>query len=183
MTAARRKTTLVIALLALLAVSVLWSYGRYVRAGQRLAKAGQDLAACQLLAARIERIGRQADVAGWEDLQSSELARQVEQACRQASIPSSAIVRIWPEAPQRVGESVYRQQDTRITLKNVTTRQAAAFLYALTEGQSGLWAKSLQLRAQHEQEALDKWTAEAVVSYLVYSPPTKAVGAEADRGM
>jgi hypothetical protein len=54
-------------------------------------------------------------------------------------------------------------------LPNVTLQQLVTILYNLT-GEHGLMAKSLRLSAPQTDDAGSQWSAELVLTYLIYDP-------------
>jgi len=183
MTAQRRKHLLLAVLVTLLAVLAGWAYGRYTVAKADAVRACADLAVCRSIASRIQGSRNKPNLAEAQELQLAVLARQVELAAKAALIAPDRVARIWPEPARRVEDTVYKEKPTQILLKDVSMRQIVVFLHTLTTSTSGLWAKSLRLSASRGPEIQDSWSAEVVVTYLIYAPP-KAVQASAeDRGI
>jgi len=176
----RREVVMLGVLTALLAVAALWAWGRCAAARADCGSAGTELAECRRLADRIEHLRHRPNRAGAETLQLSVLTRRIEQAAAAAGIASGRIERIWPDQPRRVGETVYREMPTRVVVKGIDTRQLATFLHALAGTTPGLWTRSLRLRTPRGQEDGPTWDVEAVVSYLIYDPPSRPAGLSQD---
>lgn len=182
MTRQRRQDILLGVLAAILLAAALWAHGRCRAARSDAARASGDLARCRSRAARIEHLRHRPNLAGAEELQLEVLARQVERAARSAYVPPHAVTRIWPEPVRRVLDTVYQEKPTQIVIKKVSMKQLVGFLCRLTASTPGLCVKSLRLTAPRGGGAADVWIAEAVVSYLIYSPPDTSRRSSADRG-
>jgi hypothetical protein len=175
-------STVAIALL----LAVAWCYTRLAGARAYAFAAGQDVADCRALAARIESLRRLPTVAGAAELGASDISRQIEQAARAAEFPEDSVERIEPEPARRVGETNYREVATQVRLRRVTLRQVFTFLHALCADASasspsasaarasfGLRLRSIRLSAPRGEEIADRWTVESTLTYMVYSPKTK----------
>jgi len=172
----RREIVMLGLLTSLLAGAALWAWARCATARADCGSAGADLAECNHLADRIKGLQNRPNRAGAETLQLSVLTRRIEQAAAAARIPTNRIDRIWPDQPRRVGETVYKEMPTRMVVKGVDARQLATFLHALARTTPGLWTRSLRLRTPRGQEDGPTWDVEAVVSYLIYDPPSRLDG-------
>jgi len=182
MTAQRRKDILVAVLISLLTIAAGWSYARYDAARSGAVRAWENLAASRSLASRIDQLRHKPNLAGAQELQLAVLGRQVERAAQVAQVTASKLARIWPEPARRVGNTVYREKSTQITLKDVSTRQFVVFLHTLTATTPGLSAQSLRLSASRGRETEDSWAAEVVVTYLIYAPPKSVQEIGIERG-
>jgi len=158
------------ALLALLAVCAAWSLGDL--AGQRAAAHGaaENLVRCRRLAGRIRALRRRPARAAERERQSAELTGPIERAARDAGIPSDRLVRISPEPARRLGESAYEEKPTRVFLKRVTLEDLVTMIHTLTDPERGLDLKSLRLAATSRGVAEGTWSAELVLTYLIYKP-------------
>jgi len=139
-----------------------------------------DLSACRDAASRIEQLRRRPAVAGSREVQATELSRRIEASARAAEMPDGALDQIEPQPPRRVGDTPYRQTPTRVRLRGVTLQQLFTFLHALAAEDAsgpGLRLEALRLSAPRGEEAGDRWTAEATLTYLVYDPKAAALGA------
>lgn len=171
MNAGKRQAILAGVLAAVLAGVLAWACDRCAWCRRQAQDAAEDVRRCREMAGRIADLRTRPNLAGAEELQLAELARQVEQAARAARLAPDAVVRIWPEQARRAGDTVYKEKATQIVLRDVSAEQAARFLHALSAGVPGLWTSSLRLSAPRGRETGDTWTVEAVVSYLIYAPP------------
>jgi hypothetical protein len=169
----------VIALALLAAVG--WCSMRLANARASASLAGQDLADCSALAARIESLRRLPAVAGAAELGAADLSRQIEEAAKVADFPEGSVERIEPEPARRVGETNYSEVATQVRMRRLTLRQAFTFLHALcadarspaSRSTSGLRLRSIRLSAPRGEENADRWTVESTLSYMFYSPRGK----------
>ncbi len=154
----------------LLLLAAVWSYDTMVRSRAAALDAAQDLETCRQLGQRIERLRGRPSLAGSAELQQGELTQRIELAARQANIPAERLIRVWPEASRRLGETPYREKPTQVLLRNVSLQQTVTLLHTLSSSEAGLQVKSLRITAPREGERGDLWTVEATLSYLIFSP-------------
>lgn len=165
----RMKVQLTI-LVALLCLVAGWSH-RLMARGRRLAvSAAQDTIECERLAATIERMAVRPQVAIDRERRRQETTGVIEGSARSAGIPDDRLIRIAPQAPQRVGDSVYKAKPTQVLLKNITLKQLVGFSHGLLTSGQGLGVKSIRLRAARPNDPADRWDAEIVATYLIYDP-------------
>jgi hypothetical protein len=176
--------TIALAMLALLG----WSYARLCESRDAATAAGEDLAACRAAAGRIEALRRQPAIAATRALGDVELSRRINDAAGVAELPSGAIVRIVPDRPQRLGDTNYQEAPTQVRLQKVTLQQLFTFLHAVSvppseadvSGVAGsLQVRTITLSAPRDDELSDRWTVDATLSNMVFSPKasTQAAGA------
>ena len=167
----RRRTILLAVLVFLLAAAALWSCG-YVADRRRSAlTAAESLQECRNLAGTIERIRRRPRKADDAERLSTETTGRIEKAARSAGIAGDRLLRITPEPPQRLGDTVYKEKPTQVLLKNVTLKQLTWFVHALTSGADPLHARSIRLAAPRREDTSQSWSAEIALTYLIYDPP------------
>ncbi|HOF17630.1 MAG TPA: hypothetical protein PK082_01880 [Phycisphaerae bacterium] len=153
-----------------LLISVAWSYSRYCRLRAAAAAGQADLRDCAQMASRIEKLSRRPTLASDHEKLATETTRLIEEAAKSAGISGDRLIRISPESPARLGETPYKEKPTGVLLKNVTLKQIVEFVHALLSGEHGLNAKSIRIAAPREQDTGEEWTAEIVLTYLVYDP-------------
>jgi predicted Zn-dependent peptidase len=158
-------------LLALLVLAAAWSYGMLARSRAAATGARADLEECRRLAAEIEGAAKRPALAAEHERVVTEVTGLVEEAAKFAQIPPEKIERITPEAARRVGDSVYTEKPTQVVLQDVTLKQVVELLHRLAASGRGLTPKSLRIVAPRGEDAGDLWTAELVVTYLIYDPP------------
>lgn len=183
MSPTRRQMLLLILLAVLLGALGFWAYGRFDSARSAAITAWQDAQACDQLAQRIAQARHKPDLAGADEIETSVLVKQLEAAAKKANLPSAAIVRVWPEPARRLGDSVYKEKTTQIVLRNVTLQQATGLLSGVSLGSRNLYTKSLRITAPRDSSSgSNTWAVEAVIAYLVYSPPANLAERD-DRGI
>ncbi len=170
----RRMAMWVVVLAGLLALTAGWSYRRLVSAREALAQANGDLAECRRLAGQIQLCRDRPNVAAEFERVASETAGPIERAARAAGVSPDRLLRISPEPAQRVGDSVYKEKPTRVSLKDVTLKQLVTLVHGLTSADAGLRVKSILLHAPNQEDPSDSWTAEVVLAYLIYEPTGQA---------
>ncbi len=167
----RRLTIQLAVLAALLALTALWTYGGMARSRSRAIAAAAETADCARMADSIRRAAvRPVKVAEFERL-ATETTGIIERSARAANIRADRLVRITPAQPRRLGESVYKEKPTVVLLKGISMKQVVLLMHALIASDFGLNVKSLRLSAPQPDDARDLWTAEMVVTYLIYAPP------------
>ena len=167
----RRLSVLLSVLFVLLAVVAGWSHGLMSRARSRAQAARDDLKECYRLAAEVEGAKRRPALAAEHERVTTEVTGLIEEAAKGARIATEKIERITPQAARRLGDTVYTEKPTQVVLQDVTLKQAVEFLHGLASSGRGLFPKSLRIVAPRREDAADLWTAEAVVTYLIYDPP------------
>jgi hypothetical protein len=168
----RRHVQLFCILAALLAGSALWTYQVMAGARDMAVQNQSELADCYKMAAQIDGYNhsKQPALAADGELKSSETTALIEQSAKSAGIPQANLAQIFPESPQRLGDSAYKEKPTQVRLENVSLQQLTAMLYALAGNQKPLQAKSIRLAAPRQQETGNLWTAELSLTYLIYDP-------------
>ena len=97
----------------------------------------------------------------------------IDAAATSAGIDRRSVVRIVPESPQRLGETIYKEKPIAVLLRGVTLRQVVEMSHALLTPNPGLRIKTMRLSAPTPDDTTDKWTVEFTVTYLLYDPPAK----------
>lgn len=166
-----RLTLLLTLLVSALAVAAVWSYAQLADARAAAAGAGADTATCRKLVNAIEAWRTEPDIGAAGEMQINELTHRIEQAARAAGMSLDSLVRIWPEPPRRVADTVYLEKRTHVLLRRVTIRQLVTLLSALTSEPASLRVSALRLTAPRGNEAGNQWTAETTLTHLVYAPP------------
>jgi len=135
---------------------------------------GEQLRACHACAAGIELLGRRPALVADREQRTAETAALVEKAAASAGIPPQQLLRISPEPPQRLGESPYKEKPTCLALRGVSMEQVVKLAHALETAETGLNTKSIRLTLNKNDAkgSADTWSAEIVLSYLIYEPKT-----------
>jgi hypothetical protein len=168
----RRHVQLFCILAALLAVSAWWSYQAMTQARGLAVQNQSELADCYKMALQIDcyNHSKKPALAAEGELKSAETTALIEQAAKSAGIPQANLAQIFPESPQRLGDSAYKEKPTQVRVENVTLQQLTAMLYTLAGNAKPLKAKSIRLAAPRQQETGNLWTAELSLTYLIYDP-------------
>lgn len=175
--AALLKVTAVLALIALDG----WALWNWRTRREEAAEAAAQLAACQRMAARIERL-RQAPQEVEEGLRSHEsIARLVESAAGQSGLGAERIVHVAPGAPRPVPDSPYTEQATEVELREVTLPQLVELTQALRGAAPGVRVPSLALRTPPHDRSVElgagqpeTWNAQLTLTSHVYVPKIPA---------
>ena len=166
----KRFVTLFLIATAMLALACWWSYDQLRSSREEALCAANDLDACQRYVAQIKSLKDRPSFASGAELLASETTSLIESAAQGASIPANKLLRITPEQPQRVGESPYKEKPTVVLLRDVSLAQVADLAYRLSVAPQPLTAKSLRLTAPQIEDVTDSWSAELVVTYLIFAP-------------
>ena len=159
--------------LALLLAATFWAHGRLTKASLAADQAANDLAECRTLAAQIGEIKDRPRVASEQEKLAGETTAMIDAAATAAGIDQRRVVRIAPESPQRLGESVYKEKPIAVRLRDVTLRQVVKMSHALLTPNPGLRVKTMRLAAPTPDDTTDRWTVELTITYLLYDPPAK----------
>jgi uncharacterized membrane protein len=165
----RRKFILLALLAATLCAAVGLAYGRFSQARDQAVAAVADLEDCARCAEKIESCRNRPNLASDHQKLDAETNGIVERAAKGAGVDTQRLLRISPEPPQRFLDTAYKEKPTQVVLKDVTLQQLVTILYNLT-GEHGLAAKSLRISAPQAEDATGQWSAELVVTYLIYDP-------------
>jgi len=169
----RRKATLLLIAAGLLAAVLGWCYGAMARARTTAQHAAADLVECRRMAAAIENRSRQPAKASEHEQLATETTGLIEAATRDADIEPRSLIRISPEPPRRLGDTVYKEKPTQVFLKDITLKQLVGLVHNLLASKNNLEVKALRLAAPRPDDTTDNWTAELVLTYLIYDPPRK----------
>ena len=168
----RQQQKILAGLLAVVLIAmVAWSYTFMADMRSSARAAAYDLNKCRQLAGQIESLSNRPTMASDTELLAGETTGLAEQAAKAAGIPASSLVRINPDPPQRLADSVYKEKPTNVHMKNVTLKQLVTMVYKMTDGPLALHPKSIRLTAPRVEDTGDRWTAELVMTYLIYDPP------------
>lgn len=167
----KQQATLVCMVLAMLALTATWSVRAMMTQRAAALIAADDLGECGRLAASIESLRDKPKIASAQDMGIELLGQRIAAASQQAKLDPQSLEGVYPQGPRRLGNTPYVQKPTTLTLRNVKLPQLAAFLYHLTEGESGLNVRDLRLRVPRGDSPSDVWDAEATITCLIYQPP------------
>ena len=166
-----RSTLTLSILVALPALTAIWAY-RYMDSQRDDAITAQvDLNECVLIGRQIEQFGHRPTLATEQEQLSAETIGLIENAAKAAGISAESMARMTPEPPRRLGDTVYKEKPTQVLMRKITLKQLTALTYGLLSAETGLHARSIRVIAPRAEETGDLWTAELVLTYLIYDPP------------
>ena len=168
----RRSAILIFAAAAALLILV-WGWQRLDASHDAARRAGEELAECERLAARIAQLSDRPGAGSDQAVAAAagtDLARSIEQLASQCSMPPDAVVRIVPEAARRVEGIDYREERTSVVLRSVNIAQVIRLLHAMSRSNPGLIAEGLVLSAGPAEEAAGTWNVEIRFVHSVYAP-------------
>lgn len=131
-----------------------------------------DLQRTRSLAKEIAKFRNSPVIAGAADIDTSDIARRIDQAAKSALFPSDAITRISPELPQRIADTPYRQRVTQVTFRNINLRQLLSFATAISRPDGGMNIKSIRIVAPRIDAApsTETWAVEITLTYIYFDP-------------
>lgn len=155
--------------IALIGLNI-WAYSEWTDQYDAAANSATALAECRVTAAQIASLRKRPVLAGAREMGSSEVTPRIEKAALGAGLSATDLVRISPEPARRLGETPYREQSTEVVVEGVTLKQSVELLHGITNGQPGLRVKEIRLSAPQAADTRDRWTLEATLAALIYSP-------------
>ena len=179
-----RKKLLVGSLWCGLLLLVTAGYWSMQRSYNRLVEAQRQTQLCEKLAADIQSFQGRPGFAALGVDSPRTITSRAEHAEQKAKIPATALTRIEPQSAVRLRDSDYRIRPTRLELRGVSLEQVLAFSHAMIDEGQGTTIRDLRLTAtngsvaassmattgnQNVNEA-DSWTAELVLTQLIFSP-------------
>ncbi len=167
----RRMKMLLAATAALLLLVMMFSMRSVTRMKQAALGAEQDFNECQELAAKLQAIGSKPRLAAQHEQVVDELTGALEKAARSAGVMPDSIATISPQPARRLGDTVYKEKPTQVLLRKITLKQLSEMAYSLLSGNTGLHVRSIRLSAPRHDDTGGLWTAELVVTYMLYDPP------------
>ncbi len=167
----RRRKVLVGILAGLLLMVVLWCYDAMNARHDAAQAANNDLLVSRQMAAEIERYARRPALATEHEQLATETTGLIESAAGSAKIDAKNLIRITPEPPRRLADTVYKEKPTHVFFKNISLRQLVTFIYGLLDDRRGLNAKSIRITSPRPEDTGLTWTVELTLTYLIYDPP------------
>ena len=168
----RSRFLIAAAVVLLTACALVWSHGRMAAARGRTLRAGDDLRQCTRMAGQIALLSKRPTLATDHERLAAETTTIIETSAKASGIPPERLIRISPEPPQRLDDSVYKEKPTLIMLRNVTLKQLVDLAHRLVSGDQGLRVKSIRLSAPRADDTGKLWSAELVITYLISDPPS-----------
>jgi len=166
----RRMRVYLAIVFGLMAVVTVWSLGQMLNARSAAQGAARDLEDCLKYEDQIARLRARPTLAADRERLAAEIVGPIERAAKAAGVSADRLIRISPEAAQRVCETAYKEKPTRVYLKNVTLQQVVQTVHGLVTAEEGLTLKSVRLTALSRETTTNLWSAELVLAYLIYEP-------------
>lgn len=167
----KRQSRLIIVLIVLLSLTAWWSRSHLVEAKLAAEAANASLFQSQRLATSIQSLRKQPQTVAAREMEVDELSKTLEAAAKQASIQPSSIKRIDPQTAQRLGDTPYKQKNTRLEFQDITFSHLLAFAQHLQSKNANLKITSLRVFSPHSNDTANNWNCELTITYLLYSPP------------
>jgi len=159
-----------VAVLAALLGATAWSYGTMASQRRAAETARAGLEQCLASAATIEALRQKPTLASDRERLAAETTGLISRAAAAAGIAPAQLVRIVPDPPQKVGQTAYKEKPTLVVVEDARLEQIAKMIHALGSGQESLAAKSIRLSPPRQAACDDLWTADIVLTYLIYEP-------------
>lgn len=142
-----------------------------LRASQsRFKESQRQVQECEKLVNEIKALQSRPGFAAFDVDSARTITARAEEALSKANLPPTSLIRIEPQPAVRLRDTDYRVRPTRLQLRGVTLKQVVAFAHAMTGEARGTTVRDLRLNASGEVEEFDAWTAELVLTQLIFSP-------------
>jgi hypothetical protein len=120
-------------------------------------------------AAVVARLRTAPKLATERERPNDDLLSQIREALKDAQVSLDRWKGNEPSPAVRVADTPYRRLDTRLSFEKVTMRQMVEFAHALARKDSTLRVTDFRLAAASGGDR-GAWSAQLVVSYLIYAP-------------
>ena len=169
----RRRTHLLLLLVALAGACALLSAVRTGRLRDAAAARAADLEFCRKHLAELATWRGSTSGPAPAALDGEELGRRLREAAGSAGVGDKLSVEP-AGAAARVGDSDYAELSVVLRGEPLTLREVTSFLHALASDDPASRAKVIELHAPTAPAAADAWRAEVTVGYLMYQPRRRA---------
>lgn len=177
---------------ALLLIAIASGYWAMRRSAGRLQAAQLQTQECQKMASEIAQLRDRPGFAALDIDSPRTITARAEEASKLAKLSPTSLVRIEPQAAMRLRDSPYRLRPTRLELRGVTLTQIINFTHAMIDESQGTTVRDLRLTLNPPKEGpepetradghVDRWTAELVLTQLIFSPPAAKSAGTAPNG-
>jgi hypothetical protein len=152
----------------------LWSFGTLADAKAGAVAANEDLAECRALVDSIEKLTDQPRLVALESSSQNSVSAQVESTVQSVGLSPDVLRFVDQQQPERIGETEYVTQATRIEIEQATLRQILQLARELEAGNAGYRVRDLLLTVNEStQPGRELWDVEAVLTQTVFSPTTR----------
>ena len=169
----RRTAILIAGLFLLLWVLAGLSYGYMVAQRSDARAASQGLTEGMWLMEQAQTLARRPALAVEREKLACETTSLIEAAARSVGISPGSLRRFSHDGARRLGDTVFKEKATQVLLQPVTLRQLVDLAIAIANADAGLNVQTIRLSVPREGGGRDLWTAEVVLTYLIYDPPGK----------
>lgn len=152
------------------------TYGMMRSSEQQMLEARQQFRLCESMVSDIKKLQNRPGFAALGVDSARTITARAEEAVEKASISSISLARIEPQSALRLRDSDYRLRPTRLQLRKVSLKQVLAFTHAMIDETHGTTIRDLRITASDEPENSDSWTAELVLTQLIFSPSDRPQG-------
>lgn len=101
---------------------------------------------------------------------SGDLSQSLDMALRLTEVRPTALARVEPQLPQRLGETDYRAQTVDLQLSNVRLQHAVEFAQQLESAASAWTVRRVQLTPAASADAAELWSIQLTLTKLIYDP-------------
>ncbi len=164
------RTWLRLILLGVLCAMTGWSFDRLHKAREEAEVEAATLSQCRRLEHRIKNLKKGPSLAVNQEMLLTEVNRTIEKAVKHNGITLESIEHITQERSKRYEDTPYKEKPIRFDLHDVTLEELIRVLHELTTGASPLGVSALFLKVPRGEEKGERWSAEASLTYLIYSP-------------
>lgn len=157
-------------------------------ASRRLEQARADLDETREKLAEIREASARPKVASLQAEQPAEITNRIDHARRSAGLPESAMIRVLPGSPQRIGRSDFELRATEIELASATLPKLVRFIEALSDEETGSKVRDVRIGLpesmrrrtgngtpdrQKAQGEVERWKTEMTLTQMIFSPTSR----------
>ena len=166
----RSRITLIFICVVMLLVVCLWSVWNLYSAKQETQLAHEDYQNAREMIQQIKKLQDQPKLVEAGDMAMSDLRIRLEKAAQKADLHSLSSV--WSENTQRVNQSSYLMQRTRVAVDNTSLKQMLEFLWHVENSNLSLTVSSLRLSVKEggKPQQVESWKSDLTITNLIYSP-------------
>ncbi|QQE11331.1 hypothetical protein JD969_03685 [Planctomycetota bacterium] len=166
----RSRIILIVICVVMLFVGCLWSGWNLYNAKQETQLAHKDYQNAREMIQQIKKLQDQPKLVEAGDMAMSDLRIRLEKAAQKANLDSLSSV--WSESTQRVNQSSYLMQRTRVAVDDASMKQMLEFLWHVEDSNPSLTVSGLRLSAKEgrKQQRDESWKSDLTMTNLIYSP-------------
>lgn len=170
----RSRRLLIMVSAAALVVAAGYSWAAQRSARTEVDAAYESLAECRALVDAIRELNQRPRVVALQASSQTSLSAQVEAAVEAVGLDTAQLKLIEHLPQQRISETQYVNQATRIEVEQATLRQILLLVEKLEAEGAGFRLRDLVLTPrQSSRPARELWDVDAVLTQTVFSPTTR----------